>query len=303
MGGVDHFIRQVVLGSADAWLLFTVSAVVLSYSLWGQWSKMKKNNTTPVPNIITQVQRTDTNEQSGGISARREKNEPVPIDPYASAAPSFLQRLLCCFSPRQYPPDLQPVAIGSPDALLPPPSSSSAGKICLLLDLDETLVHSSFQPVPGADFHISVEIEMQKYEVYVSKRPFVDEFLLEMGKHFEVVIFTASLPKYADPVLDLLDIHHVCEHRLFREHCTFTSGSYVKDLSKVGRELNRTLIIDNSAPSFRFHPDHSILCTSWFDDVNDTELRDIIPFLVKLSKEADVRSLLKEWKEGRRDFS
>jgi RNA polymerase II subunit A small phosphatase-like protein len=49
-----------------------------------------------------------------------------------------------------------------------------------------------------------------------------------MGEIYEVVIFTASLSKYADPVLDQLDIHRVVKHRLFRESCYNNKGNYVK---------------------------------------------------------------------------
>ena len=102
--------------------------------------------------------------------------------------------------------------------------------------------------------------------------------------------------------MDLLDIHNVVSHRLFRDSCTFSAGTFVKDISRVGRELNRTLIIDNSAASFRFHPHHSILIESWFDDPHDTDLLKLTPFLIELSKVNDVRPLLKEWKEGQRNW-
>jgi RNA polymerase II subunit A small phosphatase-like protein len=65
-------------------------------------------------------------------------------------------------------------------------------------------------------------------QVYVLKRPFVDEFMKRCGKLFEVVVFTASLSKYADPVLDLLDKHKVVDYRLFREACSPHKGNYVK---------------------------------------------------------------------------
>ena len=86
----------------------------------------------------------------------------------------------------------------------------------------------SFKPVANADFIIPVEIDDQVYQVYVLKRPRVDDFMKAVGEKFEVVIFTASLSKYADPVIDLLDKHRVCKHRLFREHCTSHKGNYVK---------------------------------------------------------------------------
>ena len=62
-------------------------------------------------------------------------------------------------------------------------------------------------------------------------------------------------------------------HRLFRESCVYDRGNYVKDLSKLGRELNRTIIIDNSPASYLFQPQNAIPCSSWFDDKNDTLLK------------------------------
>ena len=74
-----------------------------------------------------------------------------------------------------------------------------------MLDLDETLVHSSFKPIPNPDYIIPVEIEEKIVDVYVLKRPMMDHFMAAVGSSFEVVVFTASLKKYADPLLDLLD--------------------------------------------------------------------------------------------------
>lgn len=49
-----------------------------------------------------------------------------------------------------------------------------------------------------------------------------------MGDLYEVVVFTASLNKYADPVLDRLDPGQTVAHRLFRESCFNHRGNYVK---------------------------------------------------------------------------
>lgn len=61
------------------------------------------------------------------------------------------------------------------------------------------------QPIANADFIVPVEIDGTVHQVYVLKRPHVDEFLKKMGELYECVLFTASLAKYADPVADLLD--------------------------------------------------------------------------------------------------
>lgn len=122
------------------------------------------------------------------------------------------------------------------------------------------------------------------------KRPGVDAFLKRVGELYEVVVFTASVSKYGDPLLDQLDIHHVVHHRLFRESCYNHQGNYVKDLSMVGRELKETIIIDNSPTSYIFHPQHAVPISSWFSDAHDNELCDLIPVLEDLSKR-DVRDV------------
>ncbi|GAA6093455.1 uncharacterized protein ctdsp1 isoform X1 [Tachysurus ichikawai] len=178
--------------------------------------------------------------------------------------------------------------------LLPQIKSKDVGKICVVIDLDETLVHSSFKPVNNADFIIPVEIDGAVHQVYVLKRPHVDEFLKRMGELFECVLFTASLAKYADPVSDLLDKWGAFRCRLFRESCVFHRGNYVKDLSRLGRDLNKVIIVDNSPASYIFHPDNAVPVASWFDDMSDTELLDLIPFFERLSKVDDVYAVLKQ---------
>lgn len=195
--------------------------------------------------------------------------------------------------------------------LLPPLQQELKGRKCLVLDLDETLVHSSFkvstpslmipcspadllQMLHQADLTIPVEIEGQYHNVYVIKRPGVDAFLKRVGELYEVVIFTASVSKYGDPLLDELDIHHVIHHRLFRESCYNHQGNYVKDLSQVGRDLRETIIIDNSPTSYIFHPQHAVPISSWFSDAHDNELLDLIPVLEDLasSQVSDVSLVL-----------
>lgn len=182
--------------------------------------------------------------------------------------------------------------------LLKPALPGDYGKKCLIIDLDETLVHSSFKQVSNADFIVPVEIDGIVHQVYVLKRPHVDEFLKRMGKLFECVLFTASLAKYADPVADLLDKSNVFRDRLFREACVYYRGNYVKDLSRLGRDLNQVIIIDNSPTSYIFHPDNAVPCTSWFDDPDDTELLDLVPYFEKIAASDNVYSVIKHQSSG-----
>lgn len=167
--------------------------------------------------------------------------------------------------------------------LLDPIPKELTGKKCLVLDLDETLVHSSFKYLRQADFVIPVDIDNQLHNVYVIKRPGVDEFLKRVGQIYEVVVFTASVSRYGDPLLDALDIHKSVHHRLFRDSCYNYQGNYIKNLSQIGRPLNKIIILDNSPASYIFHPQHAIPISSWFSDAHDNELLDILPFLEDLA--------------------
>ncbi|CAJ0946718.1 unnamed protein product, partial [Mesorhabditis belari] len=178
--------------------------------------------------------------------------------------------------------------------LLPPLQRRDVHKKCLIIDLDETLVHSSFKPVKNPDFVIPVEIDGVIHQVYVLKRPFVDEFLEHVGDKFECVLFTASLAKYADPVADLLDKRGVFRTRLFREACVFHKGNYVKDLARLGRDLNKVLIMDNSPASYAFHPENAIAVQTWFDDPHDSELLEVLPLLDRLVDVDSVYTMLRQ---------
>jgi len=194
--------------------------------------------------------------------------------------------------------NLSPVRASDYQSLLPPPDESVASRICLVLDLDETLVHSSFKPVVVPDLVIPVEIKGNIHQVYVRKRPMLEEFMRRAAELFEVVVFTASLAEYADPLMDELDLEgQYVHHRLFREHCSNTNGLFVKDLSLMGRPLSRIVIIDNSPTSFLFQPRNSIQCTSWFDDTTDTELTDFLPVLEDLAVCENVYDVLDAFRD------
>ena len=129
--------------------------------------------------------------------------------------------------------------------------------------------------------------------IYVLVRPFVAEFLKRMSKHYELVVFTASLSKYAEPLMLKLDPNQYCAYRLFREHCTFFNNAFVKDLTRVGRNMKDVIILDNSPVAYLFQPENAMPAVSWYDDQNDTELLRIANILERMVYEDDVRKVIK----------
>ena len=74
---------------------------------------------------------------------------------------------------------------------------------------------------------------------------------------------------------------------------------FVKDLSKIGRPLNKTIIVDNVAENFSLQPDNGIFIKSWFDDMNDTALLELAPLLKQIVQKSvkDVREALRKFRD------
>jgi RNA polymerase II subunit A small phosphatase-like protein len=177
------------------------------------------------------------------------------------------------------------------NALLEPQLPEHRGKKVLVLDLDETLVHSTFEPVTNPDLILPVRIQGMTYRINVIKRPGVEEFLEHVGDLFEVVIFTASLAEYAEPLVRILDTTNAVSSLLYRQHCTPLNGVYVKDMSLLGRDMKDIILVDNSPNSFLFQPENAYHIKNFFDDKTDRELIRLSNFLDRIAEVDDVRPI------------
>lgn len=176
----------------------------------------------------------------------------------------------------------------------PLPPLLSAKKKTVFLDLDETLVHSKPSPPPEKyDFVVKPVIDGEKVEFFVLKRPFVDELLEFLSKEFEIVVFTAGIEEYASQVLDRLDSKAVISHRLYRDSCREVDGKFVKDLSQLGRELSRVVIVDDNPNSYVFQPQNAIPIIPFTDDLGDVELKRLINFFEHFDGVDDTRDAVK----------
>ncbi|PKA64722.1 Mitochondrial import inner membrane translocase subunit TIM50 [Apostasia shenzhenica] len=167
--------------------------------------------------------------------------------------------------------------------------------ITLVLDLDETLVHSKLEHWEHADFTFPVFFNMKQHIVYVRRRPHLQMFLERVAQMFQVVIFTASQSIYAEQLLNILDPDtRLISRRYYRESCIFSDGYCTKDLTILGVDMAKVVIVDNSPQVFRLQVNNGIPIKSWFDDPADQALVSLLPFLETLAVVDDVRPLIAE---------
>ncbi|KAG5715823.1 Nuclear envelope morphology protein 1 [Termitomyces sp. T112] len=183
----------------------------------------------------------------------------------------------------------------------------------LVLDLDETLIHSTSRPIhssvggggffglgsfrtrnKGASHMVEVVLGGRSTLYHVYKRPFVDFFLRTVSGWYKLVIFTASMQEYADPVIDWLDAGRgILGHRFFRDSCTqLPNGSFTKNLSIVEADLSQVCLVDNSPISYRVNEANGIPIEGWTHDPSDEALLDLLPVLDSLRFTSDVRRVL-----------
>ena len=250
------------------------------------------NNVPPIKKNITSQKKPEEESKQKKKSKSQIKYIKNP-DIITQAKPLYLNNLILPLNP--HISSLTPTNICNKlnekdEPLLPPKEKEFENKKTLILDLDETLVHSSFTPFEKNDIILEVDFEGIMYNIYVLVRPFAKEFIINVSKYFEVVIFTASIPKYASPLLDILDKQKNIKHRLYREQCTFINGLYIKDLKRLNRPLKDLIIVDNSPLAYAFNEENGLPIKTWYDDYSDNELQKILPLVIFLSNVNDVRT-------------
>ena len=214
-------------------------------------------------------------------------NELDEFDPYSFI--KTLPPLSKCVQPR--------------NTFLLPRLTRHSHKKTLVLDLDETLVHSTLDGASEhSDFVFPVSLGSVTHMVSVRQRPHLHTFLARMARHFEIVVFTASQQIYAEQLLDIVDPNgEYIRHRIYRDSCVVWEGNYLKDLTVLGRDLAHTIIVDNSPQAFGFQLENGVPIKGWYDDAEDMELLRLLPFLEELAHVDDVRPHLGD-KYGLKDL-
>jgi len=173
---------------------------------------------------------------------------------------------------------------------LPPQDKLVRGKLTVVLDIDETLVHTSKRQEKANSldtFTICVFDEV----FTVFKRPSLDLFLEKAAAKYELISFTAGIEEYSKAILQEIDPDgKYFKHSLFRQHCAQVSSSaIVKDLRILNRCPTRLVLVDNTLSNFVLQPENGVPITTFVNDAADTALNVLLEFLTCLDSVKDVR--------------
>ena len=142
----------------------------------------------------------------------------------------------------------------------------STKKYTLVLDLDETLIHFKYDKINEPEITHGV----------VQYRPCLFEFLNNISEYCELIIFTVGTKDYADSVIDFIEKNRqYFSGRLYREHTSIYNNDFVKDLSKIGRDLTKVIIVDDKPYNFILQMENGIAIRPFWGDESDKEKNDV----------------------------
>jgi hypothetical protein len=153
---------------------------------------------------------------------------------------------------------------GLSEGLLPKLEDPDPQRYTIVFDLDETLVCNRR---PGRAI----------------LRPHLAALLSAVQGKAEIVLWTASMECVARPVLLQMDpTRSVFHHSIFRDRRWFKDIGYCKDLRRLGRDISRCIIVENSPQSVRLNTDNAILVPDFFGNKADNSLKAVQEILVGL---------------------
>jgi Dullard-like phosphatase family protein len=171
-------------------------------------------------------------------------------------------------------------------------------KKILVLDLDETLIHSDFEGkfklLNNYDGIINFNDDNNiNYSVGIYLRPGLFDFLKIAKEKFDLYIYTASTINYCNSIINLIDPErNIFKEILFRNDClNINNQIFIKDIS-IFQNMENVIIVDNSLYSFMNQISNGILINSFYGDKSDMELLNVLNYLIGfLSNAQDVRKV------------
>ena len=146
-------------------------------------------------------------------------------------------------------------------------------KYTLVLDLDETLINVEFK-------------DMSNNKCILHLRPGLFWFLSKVKPFYELITFTSASKEYAQPIINEIELNNkYFDYTFFREHSVISGNDFVKDISRIGRDMKRIIIVDNMEQNFRLNKKNGIKIKAFYGEQNDKVLYELSKILVMIVKQ------------------
>ena len=158
-------------------------------------------------------------------------------------------------------------------------------KYTLVLDLDETLINIEFK-------------DMSNNRCILHLRPGLFWFLSKVKPFYELITFTSASKEYAQPIINEIELKNkYFDYNFFREHSVINGNDFVKDISRIGRDMKKIIIVDNTEQNFRLNNKNGIKIKPFYGDQNDKVLYELSKILVMIVKQGyeDLTMALKDY--------
>ena len=199
--------------------------------------------------------------------------------------------------------------------------SQTKKRYTLILDLDETLIHlRQKKQVVNIKNDVNINInnisdynynsDKEKNKYLLQFRVGLFSFLTLLKPFYEIISFTSATKEYADVIINEIEKkRNFFDFKFYREHCTIYKDTFVKDISKIGRDIQKIIIVDNNENNFVLNKENGIKISPYYGDdednnknnirKNDNALLELKKILINIYKDNydDVREALKDYEE------
>ena len=154
-------------------------------------------------------------------------------------------------------------------------------KYTIVLDLDETLVNVNQNGI-------------------CNLRPGLFSFLNSIKPYYEIISFTNGAKCYSESIIQQIEARNkYFDYNLYREHSLLIEKEFIKDISRIGRDMKKIIIVDNIANNFKLNPENGIQIAPYFGEYskNDTVLFELKKLLIMFHKMEyeDLRLAIKKY--------
>jgi len=170
----------------------------------------------------------------------------------------------------------------------------SRKKYTLILGLENTLIN--FKQDSNFNFNFNLNRNFGTVEL----RPGLFPFLSEMKKYFEIILFSLYTQKIADYIIHIIEQKEkYFDFKFYIQHSIIIENEFTKDLKRIGRPIDKVIIVDNFSQNYKMNKKNAINIKSyWGKNYNDNTLNELGSILVNIIKdEGDVRNGIEKYKK------